>query len=294
MNNLSQNYKIILKELQNTCGHINFFIQKRKPKLSDLELVALNLTAEYMMINSELQLFRVLKGTFLEDKIERSVYNKRKRKLFLYIEEIRKTLSAKFTFMSNLYIVDSMPVQICELVRANRSKICSTSDIYPAFGYCASKKMHYFGFKLHLVCDENGVFHSFDLTPANVHDVNYLNDVKNDYRNCEIIGDRGYISQKRQLDLFTESKITLSVPMRKNQKNFQKFSKTKAKIRKMIETRISQLEGQFTLKMNYAKSFQGLITRILSKITALTTIQYLNQFVFHKNIGNLKVNLNAQ
>lgn len=62
----------------------------------------------------------------------------------------------------------------------------------------------------------------------------------------------------------------------------------------MIETRISQLEGQFTLKMNYAKSFQGLITRILSKITALTTIQYLNQFVFHKNIGNLKVNLNAQ
>ena len=50
--------------------------------MSDLELVALNITAEYMSINSELQLFRCISGTDLDGKIERSVYNKRKRKLF--------------------------------------------------------------------------------------------------------------------------------------------------------------------------------------------------------------------
>ena len=70
MNNLIQNYEIILKELTNTCGHITTSKQIRVPKLSDLELVALTVTAEYMSINSELQLFRMLSGTVLENKIE--------------------------------------------------------------------------------------------------------------------------------------------------------------------------------------------------------------------------------
>ena len=58
--------------------------------MSDLELVALNITAEYMSINSELQLFRCISGTGLDEKIERSVYNRRKRKLLPYIEKFGK------------------------------------------------------------------------------------------------------------------------------------------------------------------------------------------------------------
>jgi len=57
MNNLIQNYEIILNHLNKTCGDIESFTQIRKPKLSNLELVSLNLTAEYMSINTELQLF---------------------------------------------------------------------------------------------------------------------------------------------------------------------------------------------------------------------------------------------
>ena len=80
--NLIQNHKIILKELTNTCKHITTNKQIRLPKMSDLELVALNINAEYMLINTELQLFRQVLGTDLDGKIDRSVYNKRKRKLF--------------------------------------------------------------------------------------------------------------------------------------------------------------------------------------------------------------------
>ncbi|NAW50556.1 IS982 family transposase, partial [Elizabethkingia argentiflava] len=87
MNNLIQNYKIILKELTNICTHIDSSRQIRIPKWSDLELVALNITAEYRFISFELQLFICISGTDLEDKIERSVYNRRKRKLFCYIEK---------------------------------------------------------------------------------------------------------------------------------------------------------------------------------------------------------------
>ena len=291
MNNLIQNYKIILKELVNTCSHIKANKQVRLPKMSDMELVALNITAEYMSINSELQLFRCISGTDLAGKIERSVYNKRRRRLFPYIEKIRQTLSSKFSDFSDVFIVDSTPVEICKVSRANRSAICSTDDIKPSFGYCAAQKSRYFGYKLHAVCDKNGIFHSFDFTPANVHDVNYLKDIKENFRNCLLIGDRGYISKKLQVDLFNYSKINLSVPMRKNQHSFVEFSRTKSKIRKRIETNISQLCGQFTINVNFAKTFQGLATRIVSKITSFTMIQYLNFFVFKRSLNKLKVNL---
>ena len=291
MNNLIQNYKIILKELTKISGHIKTTKQIRLPKMSDLELVALNITAEYMSINSELQLFRCISGTVLDGKIERSVYNKRKRKLLPYIEKIRETLSGKFADFTDVFIVDSTPIEICKISRANRSAICTTDEIKPSFGYCAAQKSRYFGYKLHAVCDKNGIFHSFDFSPANVHDVNYLNDIKENFQNCLLIGDRGYISKEIQMDLFNYSRINLSVPMRKNQHDFVEFSRMKSKIRKRIETNISQLCGQFTINTNFAKTFQGLATRIVSKITSFTMIQYLNFFVFKRSLNKLKVNL---
>ena len=39
----------------------------------------------------------------------------------------------------------------------------------------------------------------------------------------------------------------------------------------------SQLCDQFMNRRNYAKSFDGFSTRLLSKITALTLIQWFNQ-----------------
>ena len=267
-------------------------LSKLEPqKLSNLELVALNLTAEYLSINTELQLFRVIKGTELEPKIERSVYNKRKRALCSYLEVIRKCLTEKFTEFTDVFVVDSTPLPICKISRAKRSGICSTSTIFPNFGYCAAQKSRYFGYKLHAVCDKNGIFHSFDLTPASVHDVNYLTDLKHNLKNCTLIGDRGYISDDYQLDLFNTSNIKLAVPMRKNQGDFVAFSFTKSKIRKRIETAFSQLNGQFMLHLNFAKTFEGFVTRIVSKITAFTMIQYLNFFVFKRSLNKIKINL---
>src|SRR5574344_1999404 len=289
MNNLVQNYKIILEELTKTCSHIESFTQIRQPKLSNLELVALTLTSEYMSYNSELQLFRAISNTELEAKIERSVFNKRRRKLKLYIEQVRQCLSRKFSHLSNLFIIDSAPVEICRMSRAKRSNICATENIQPAFGYCATQKKYYFGYKLHLVCDDNAIIKSYDFTPANVHDVNYLKDVKYDLCNCELIGDRGYISADYQADLFTYGKIKLTVPMRSNTLNPQEFSKAKRYKRKRIETLFSQLDGQFCMNINFAKSFEGLATRIISKITALTMIQYLNMFVFNRKLNAIKI-----
>jgi len=45
------------------------------------------------------------------------------------------------------------------------------------------------------------------------------------------------------------------------------------------------------IRRNYAKYFEGFKTRILSKITTLTIIQFINKFHFNRNINNLKINI---
>ncbi len=106
-----------------------------------------------------------------------------------------------------------------------------------------------------------------------------------------LLGDRGYLSQSIQLDLFNQVNIQLETPKRINQKEYKPQFFQYKKIRKRIETLFSQLCDQFMIRRNYAKTFLGFKTRILSKITTLTAIQYLNRFVFNRNINNLKINL---
>jgi hypothetical protein len=292
MNNFYQNYKIILENLNKIEFSLDSYSQIRKPKLSNLELISLNITAEYMGIDSECQLFRVLETTPLRSKIERSVYNKRRRRLFNLIEFIRLQLSQKFNEFENVFIVDSMPLEICKNARASRSTVCK-EEYYssPNKGYCASQKSYFYGYKLHGICSYSGVFQSVDITPASVHDIALLKDIKLQYKECTILGDMGYLSAEYQLDLFSTSQIKLQTPMRKNQKEYQQQPYIFRKSRKRIETLFSQLCDQFMIRRNYAKTFEGFKTRILSKITALTMVQFLNKFVFNRPINQIKVNL---
>ena len=95
MNNLNLNYERILEVLQKISKEQLLPYQRRKPKLSDLELVSLSLTSEYMGIDSENDLFRKL-HLRISSKIERSVYNRRRRKLSDYIDTIRLKLASSF------------------------------------------------------------------------------------------------------------------------------------------------------------------------------------------------------
>jgi hypothetical protein len=291
MNNFKSNYEKILEILTKITEKESFLSQIRQPKLKDIELIAMNLTSEYMSIDSECQLFRVLPECLVA-KIERSVYNRRKRKLFFEMELIRKKFSDKFNAFENYYIVDSMPLEITKLSRSFRSTICKEHyDTAPNKGFCASQNMVYYGYKIHDVCSINGIFKSFDISKASVHDIHYLKDIKNQFKDCVILGDKGYLSVEYQLDLFESKQIKLEVPIRKNQQDYKQQSHIFRKSRKRIETLFSQLCDQFMIRRNYAKSFQGFKTRILSKLTSLTIIQYINKFVFQRNCNNLKINI---
>lgn len=291
MHDFQANYDKILDVLNQISAKSSYLLQRKAPKLSDKELIAINLTAEYMSIDSECQLFRVLPKT-LKSRIERSVYNRRKRKLFTHQEEIRKQLVSKFNEFEDYFIVDSMPLEVCRLSRSGRSNICKESPFaYPDKGFCASQQLHYYGYKLHAVCSIKGVIENMDITPASVHDIHYLKDIKAQMKNCTLLGDKGYLSSNQQINLFESASVRLEVPMRKNQKDYKNQPFVFRKSRKRIETLFSQLCDQFMIRRNYAKSFQGFKTRILSKIMALTVVQFINKFSFDRNINNLKVSI---
>src|SRR5690606_33589080 len=292
MSNLQASYELILNELRKISAKENFYYKPVRPKLSDLELISLTILAEFKSIDSEYQLFRDLQGTELEGKIERSVYNRRKRKLFPFIEEIRMKIVEKLNEFESYFIVDSMPLEVCKISRSSRSKICKEVEYaIPNKGFCASQNLHFYGYKLHAVCSISGVFQSFDLSPASVHDIHYLQDIKTQMSDCVLLADKGYLSQAIQLDLFNQVNIQLQTPKRINQKDYKPQFYPFKKYRKRIETLFSQLCDQFMIRRNYAKTFEGFKTRILAKITTLTTIQYLNKFLFNRNINNLKINL---
>lgn len=290
MNNFSASYEKILGTLQNIEQKANFRNQHRRPRMSDIEVIALSLTAEYMGIDSECQLFRMMPDS-LRARIERSVYNRRRRALFVHTDMIRKRLAERISKAPDYLIVDSMPLEVCKISRSSRSSICK-NDYYsaPGKGFCASQQTYCYGYKLHAVCSLDGVIRSFDLSKASVHDIHYLKDVKELHRDCVLLGDRGYLSADCQLDLFESRRIVLEVPMRRNQHDYHPQAPVFRRCRKRIETLFSQLCDQFMIRRNYAKSFDGFRTRVLAKIMALTTVQLINK-LNNRNINNLKISV---
>lgn len=94
----------------------------RKQKISDLEVFVLSLTAKFMFIDSENSLFKKIDKQQIPNLIERSQFNKRRRKLFLFSKEVRTKLASGFSEFENYYIVDTMPLEFCKFTRHRRIK----------------------------------------------------------------------------------------------------------------------------------------------------------------------------
>lgn len=261
------------------------------PKFSDLEVIALSITAEAAGIDSENLLFTKLET--IRDKmpslISRRQFNARRKKTALLGEEIRKAIANKMDDGQDVFSIDSKPVRVCQNARAKRCRIGydGNEESAPAWGYCASQQLYYFGYKLHAVCGITGVIHSYDMTPANVHDINFLQDIKWNYSDCMLLGDKGYLNAEIQQDLFSWANIALEVPYRLNQKNWRPPTWAYKKFRKRIETVFSQLNDQFMMIRNYAKKSRGIFTRTAAKVAAFTVSQYVN-FINHREIGQVK------
>ncbi len=195
------------------------------PKFSDLEVVALGITAEAFGFDSENLLFHRLHHECKDDLpnlISRRQFNARRKLTARLAEEIRKDVAVSIDGSEDVFCIDSKPVKVCQNARANHCAMGRENvDAAPDWGYCASQGLHYYGYKLHAVCGIRGVIHSYDMTAASVHDLHYLKDVRREYHDCMMLADKGYLSAEVQKNLFEVANITLEVPYRLNQKNWR-------------------------------------------------------------------------
>lgn len=286
MHNLKTNFEKILAITKtffcnNINGDDNFRHYPNRPKMSDCEIIALTLTSESLGIDSENYFFGKLKSDHALDfpnLIDRSNYNRRRKMMASNISQLNQKIAHILNEGENVFLVDSIPVPVCQIARAGRSKICRENfETAPDKGYSAVSKSYYHGYKLHMVTSVRGIFVSMDMSKASVHDVNYLSDIRHaQINNCTLIGDKGYLSKEHQIDLFSSCNIKLETPKRSNQLVKERFSPVFKKSRKRIETLFSQLCDQFMLKRNYAKTNIGVSIRILSKVASVTVLQYIN------------------
>lgn len=297
MHNLKENFMIILsivkQNLQNVVDREGNLIRRGPaPKFSDAAVIALSLLSEAMMLDSERYLFALLRkhrtGPF-KHLIERSRFNRRRKQLNDLTEQFRQSLVSEMVANETVFLVDSMPIEICRFARAKRLRICKHDyETAPSFGGCASQLKTYYGYKLHSVMTCNGIVTHFAITKAHIPDIHYLQHIKQHYAGCLLLADRAYLSNPLQQELFDKYQLILNTPMRRNQKNYRKQPAVFRKTRRRIETIFSQLSDQFDIQKNYAKSFWGLATRLLAKITALTISQFINFINGRFHINHVK------
>lgn len=122
MSNLQSGYTRIIDVLHDLKPRDYFLNQIRLPKLTDKQRIALSLAAEALVIDSERYLFKRL-PTQLIGKIDRSVYNRRRRKLSNTTESIRRRITTQLGTSDSYHIIDSRPLELCKFARASRAKL---------------------------------------------------------------------------------------------------------------------------------------------------------------------------
>jgi len=148
------------------------------PTFSDLEVVALSITAGAFSIDSENYLFNRLNSECpgaIPNLITRRQYNQCRKKTMMLGESIRQFIAKAIDGGEDVFSIDSKPVKVCQNARANRCQM-GKDDIEhaPAWGYCASQNMYYYGYKLHALCGVTGVIHSYDTFIVSLSNINHL------------------------------------------------------------------------------------------------------------------------
>ena len=142
-----------------------------KPKLSDSEVITIALcselagkTSEYAHVAYVNQWLR----DYFPHMIDRSRYHRRLRHITRLINDVRTAVLKEITMaLTDIHIIDSTPLPVITFQRAYYTPLFPEAS----FGYCSARNMTYYGFKLHLVTDNQGIPVHFDLTPANIADV---------------------------------------------------------------------------------------------------------------------------
>jgi len=174
-----------------------------------------------------------------------------------------------------IYIIDSLPIAVCDNIRIRRSKIYSHEDFR---GYQASKKRYFYGLKIHLMVTQDGQPVECFLTPGGCGDVDALKYYAYALPDGSIIyADKAYNDYEIE-DLLKEVDQIQLLPMRK--KNSKRavspsISFVQSYYRKRVET-AGSLIVQLLPKSIHAVTSQGFELKVALFVIASSLNGYLN------------------
>lgn len=175
---------------------------------------------------------------------------------------IKKVLLGKCTGIS---FVDSTPLRVC---RNQRILIHKTFKGVAQRGKCSMG--WFFGFKLHLICNEKGELLNFMITPGDVDDrkpLEYKAFVEFIYG--KLVGDKGYISQNLFEKLFVDG-IQLITKLKNNMKGAMMSVSDKLLLRKraIIETVNDELKNIAQIEHSRHRCFDNFMVNMLGALAA--------------------------
>jgi Transposase DDE domain len=174
-----------------------------------------------------------------------------------------------------IYVIDSLPVAVCDNIRIRRSKIYSNEMFR---GYQASKKRYFYGLKIHLMVTQDGQPVACFLTPGGFGDVDALKSYAYELPDGSIIyADKAYNDYAIE-DLLKEVDHIQLIPMRK--KNSKRalppsISFVQSYHRKRVET-AGSLIAQLLPKSIHAVTAQGFELKVALFVIASSLNGYLN------------------
>lgn len=267
---LHEFYTVFSAELQNRSLEGTLKKRRYKKRIPTLSI------PEVMMIivMYHMSSYKCLKHFYLQEICERRrdlfpnvvSYNRfteiEAQAIFPLFAFLKQYMSDKCTGVS---IVDSTPLRVCRNQRILQHKVF---DGLAERGHCSMG--WFFGFKLHLICNEKGELVNFTLTKGNVDDREPLKDKSFIYNLFgKLVGDKGYISKDLFDKLFVDG-IQLITKLKKNMKGCTMSIGDTLLLRKraLIETVNDELKSIANVEHSRHRSVANFIANTFSALTA--------------------------
>jgi hypothetical protein len=197
----------------------------------------------------------------------------------VFIEMLQALLPAALYADAKHRLIDSMPIILAQRGRRFRAKVAS--EIADKNGYCATKKLHYYGVKLHVVgcaCNKTiPVPEKIGITHAGMSDIKAYEAVLPEILAYQKFADKAYISENMQA-------TKTYTPVKKQKKQAfldatdQLYSTAISPIRQPIESCFNWIEQKVNIQIaSKVRSYNGLMVHIFGKLTVVFNL-LLNKF----------------
>jgi hypothetical protein len=243
-------------------------------KVTDAELIALGVAQAAIGVPSDRQFLgmvgKLLPGCF-PDLPDQSQYNRRLRRLTPWITSTQLAV-AELVTSGQVRLVDGTLLSCANYAGcAQRSLFAGDAG----YGYCPSKSRYYWGMRLVLMSDRNGVPVGYDLTPAGEREYEPAFRLAQAHPGATLFADKGLWGAEyaRTLELID---IELVTPDKHRLSERPASEVEKARIRLVIESVFANLKRQMRLDHHLAKTLPGLAQRIAQRLLALTLGMLLN------------------